>query len=201
MIKKYVIDGCRGAGKTTLLFGTSPGTESSTYPNLQSLGFECISESIHTVITDMIRQDKSSQDNLPLIFENTLKLDRQKYLNLSQESNENKIYFFDRCFYSWTEVMKRKNISLPLWYNQLNSELQFSNPIFILEPIQSFDLTTNNYKIRSCTLEKRQKEYADTKQMYFNLGYDVVEVPVFAEQNAAENNKRRIDLILKHINR
>jgi predicted ATPase len=202
MFKKYVLDGPPGSGKTTLLFGKSDETEQEVHPNLKSLGFECITESARAVAMIMIEQGIPPENNMNLLLERIVEMGKQNYLDAHQNSNLNKTYFFDRCFHHWIHFRETAKVTLPEYYDSFNSRIRFSEPIFILAPIESFDLTTPlTHRTRRFTLDQRKESYVRTKQIYLDLDYKVVDVPVFTEQNIVENNKKRMDFVLNYIDK
>lgn len=57
------------------------------------------------------------------------------------------------------------------------------------------------YESRRFTWQQRLEMHTATVNTYSQLGYDVVEVPMFVEGDIEDNNHKRIKCILDHVKR
>jgi hypothetical protein len=53
--------------------------------------------------------------------------------------------------------------------------------------------------ITQLTINERINSYNIIKDIYSKLGYDIVEIPMYNNGNIKENNKKRIECIMKEI--
>lgn len=194
---KYVIDGPPGSGKTTLLFGKmGKMNEETVSPSLSSLEYICVGESAAKAFFELEEKKLKPAKNRELWLARIVEMDKDNYLG----ANGNGVYFFDRCFHYWTYSREQQGLKLPDWYDSFNAQVRYSNPIFLCNPLRSVDLTIpSGHRTRSHTLEERQQWYQSTISIYERLGYNVVELPVFSEDNQEDNNRQRINMILNHL--
>ena len=196
MIKRYVLDGAPGSGKSTLLFGASDGARyESSLHTMQRLGYGCVHESVgraHAILAD---QGLSFVQDGALWLQTIAELDRDKF-----HGAEEGINFFDRSFHHWRYLGRAMGIPLPGWYDQADATLRYDSPIFLVAPVASFDLAAESIRpSRRFTWEQRLEAHGRLDTLYRELGYDVVEVPVFSEGDIETNNLKRIDYILEHV--
>lgn len=194
-VKRFVLDGPPGSGKSTVLFGLSDGETGGHFTHtMQSLGYGCIHESVaqaHQILANKgIDFAREKETWLRTIVE----IDRDKYFAV-----QGGVSFFDRCFHHWQLLSEVAGIRLPDWYDELNRMIRYDDPIFVCAPVQSMDLTDPRImESRRFTWSQRLDIYDRTKSLYRELGYQVVEVPVFREGDIEGNNKQRIEHILQH---
>ena len=201
MITRYVVDGPKGAGKTTLLFGESDDNESpkkTIKPNLSGLSFKCIREPAVSIYKELKQEGIHPIDNFELFVGKVVEKERERYLKANKQ---NEIYFFDGSFHNWTYFKDNYNTKLPEWYDSFNGQVRYSNPIFLLSPILSLDLISPKGEefITPITIKERINSYNIIKNSYSKLGYDIIEIPVYNDGNIKENNKKRIEHIMKEI--
>ena len=201
MIIRYVIDGPPGAGKTTLLFGKSDNHENPKRiikPNLSGLSFKCVREPATFIYQELKKEKINPIDNFELFIEKVVEQERERYL---KSNKQNEIYFFDRSFHNWTYFRDNSNTKLPEWYDSFNGQVRYSNPIFLLSPILNLDLISPKGEeiITQLTINERINSYNIIKDIYSKLGYDIVEIPMYNNGNIKENNKKRIECIMKEI--
>jgi predicted ATPase len=198
-MRKFVIDGPPGSGKTTLLFGQSDSEEKLPCPpkNLSMLGFNCLKESAAEAYFELTANNIEPMSNQEYWFQRIVEMEKEKYLSCKPG---NELYFFDRSFHHWVHFRQTIGIKLPDWYDEFNAQARYDDPVFLFSPILSFDLTKTNgdHRAHVFTKAERLESYRRTLDIYQDLGYRVVEVPVFSD-DILENAERRIELILDNI--
>lgn len=196
MIKRFVLDGPPGSGKSTLLFGCSDDESPDTpLPTVHGLGYACVHESVAQAHESLSRQGLDFAKEKELWLQTIVEIDRDKFA-----AAPDGIVFYDRSFHHWKLLSRASGIRLPDWYDPLNETLRYDDPIFLIAPVKSMDLTSPDiHESRRFTWDQRCAMYADTKALYTDLGYTVVDVPVFVEGDVERNNQLRIDLILEYI--
>jgi predicted ATPase len=130
-------------------------------------------------------------------FQWIVEMERQKYLSANLKDA---IYFFDRSFHHWIHFRQTLKIKLPDWYDEFNAGVRYNDPIFLFRPILSCDLTkaSGDKGAHVFTEAERIESYQRTMEIYQNLNYKVIEVPIFSE-DLFENTQKRIDFILENI--
>lgn len=194
MGRRYVLDGPPGSGKSTVLFGHSDGDgQSDGRPTIAGMGYACVHESVGEAHAEMTRRGLDFAGNEAQWLEIITELDREKY----REAHAS-VTFFDRCFHHWTSLSRAADIPLPSWYAAENQSIRYDDPVFLVAPVRSMDLTDPAiHPSRRFTWEQRLTMAGALREMYRNLGYRVVDVPMFVEGDVDANNRRRIDCILK----
>ena len=193
-IKRYVLDGPPGSGKSTVLFGISDGESGDNFDNtMVGKGYHCIHESVAEANVRIAERGLDFEKAPEAWLQTIVEIDREKYFN----SNAG-ITFFDRCFHHWQLLSHFTGIKLPGWYDKLNMEIRYNNPIFLVAPVKSMDLAAHDIpESRRFTWEQRLSVFEQAKTMYQRFGYDVVEVPMFVEGDIEKNNELRIKHILE----
>jgi len=197
MIKRFILDGCPGAGKTTLIFGKSDiETSNVHYPSLTDLGFVGMPESAAKAFFELQKEGIDAGKEFDKFLERIVILEKDKYTN----AIEGETYFYDRSFHHWIHFRKSAGVNLPKWYDEFNAQIRYSEPVFLLQPVLSFDMTKPGIggKTRIFTIEDRLEAYKRSKNIYEDLGYKIIEIPVFFEEPETNNITRR-EIILKHI--
>lgn len=101
-----------------------------------------------------------------------------KYYN---DAYPNTINFYDRGIFYLEILSKRYNCKLPNEYYKFCSEHRYDNPVFILKPIISLDMSvphdTDN-KQKTYSLQERIEQHEQIIQLYKFYNYKVVEVPL-----------------------
>lgn len=196
MKKRFVLDGPPGSGKSTVLFGISDGaTDNGFAHTMKILGYNCIHESVAEANEIMQQKGIDFTKETDAWLQTIVEIDKDKYFSV-----KNGINFFDRCFHHWKLLSKVSGIKLPEWYDDLNARLKYDDPIFLIAPVESMDLTDPSIPAsRRFSWDERLSIYEDTKKMYVDLGYKVIDVPVFIDGDVERNNQERIRHILKYI--
>lgn len=196
MKKRYVLDGPPGSGKSTLLFGGSDGVKQGKAPyTLEGLGYACIHESVAEAHEIMARKQVEFTRQKELWLQTVVELDRDKY-----SAVHDGVTFFDRCFHHWQLLSDMSGIGLPAWFSETNASIRYDNPIFLIAPVASFDLTASGiHESRRFSWQQRLDMYGQARGLYQSLGYKVVEIPVFYEGDIDHNNRARIARILEHV--
>lgn len=196
MKKRYVLDGPPGSGKSTLLFGVSDGVEQGRSPyTLDGLGYTCVHESVAEAHDILERKNREFTREKELWLQTIVELDRDKY-----SAVDSPVTFFDRCFHHWQLLSDMSGIELPSWYSEMNEAIRYDNPVFLIAPVASMDLTASHiHESRRFTWQQRLEMYGRARELYMSLGYEVVEIPVYYEGDIDMNNRARIERILEHI--
>jgi len=196
MIERYVLDGAPGSGKTTLLFGGSDGALiDGALHTMVRLGHRCFHESVAQAHAILEGRGTCYAEAPAQWLETIAGLDREKFGQAAEGLN-----FYDRSFHHWRLLAVLKGIALPDWYEAESGRLRYDSPVFLVAPIRSFDLSGGECRVsRRFTWEQRMDMHERLYRLYLDLGYAVVEVPVFEEGDQERNNLLRIDCILDHI--
>lgn len=196
MKKRYVLDGPPGSGKSTVLFGISDGDENHSSVNtIESMDYHCFHESVAEAHAALQRKGIDFAKEKETWLRTIVEIDRAKHAAAVDGIN-----FYDRCFHHWKAFSEGSEIPLPDWYDDANATIRYDDPVFVVEPIESMDLTAPEiHESRRFTWEHRKAMLRQTKELYLGLGYTVIEVPVFIDGDIERNNRERIDFILGHI--
>lgn len=92
---------------------------------------------------------------------------------------------------------------LPQKYFDFCKVTNYESPIFVLETIDDFDMSEANKGLRKgrvATLGQRKDIFNKTIELYRKLGYEIERVPMYSK-DIAENNKKRMEHILKFISK
>lgn len=194
--KRIVLDGPPGSGKSTVLFGISEGENADTFHHtMRALGYSCVHESVDEAHKILGSQGIDFSVEKEAWLQTIIEIDLGKYFYVDAGFT-----FFDRCFHHWQLLSNATGITLPAWYEAVNKELRYSSPIFLCTPVKSMNLNDESIlPSRRFTWEQRMQMFDDAKLMYQNLGYKVIEVPMFIENNIEQNNLERIKLILSEL--
>lgn len=194
---KIIIEGAPGAGKTTLLFGrVEDDVQDSRIPSFKDLGINIITEAITEIANEMRAEGKVPIDN---IDEFTRRIIDKSISDSLTEYNQTTI--IERGLPSYFFLVDIFKIKLPQKYYDFYKEVKYESPIFILETIESFDMSERNKSLRKgrvANLKQRKGIFKKTIKLYQDLGYQTEIVPLYSN-NIAENNKKRIEHILKFI--
>ena len=198
---RIVIDGTTGSGKTTFLRGYSERSLDTRYFNMQDLGYVCFSELIRGTIKARQEKSKDPFDDWYDFFK--IALDRGTDF-FSQGKDEVSLFFYDRGL-PYLEIMaQRYGVALPNRYYELCQDCRYDSPVFVFQPIKSYDdlhaHKLNPVRKKPYSLEERLCQHEHVKRTYEKWGYKVVEVPVFFDGNPNENNKKRYEFIMEHLN-
>jgi predicted ATPase len=194
--QRYILDGPPGSGKSTVLFGLSDGdTDKSSLETMASKGYNCLHESVaqaHKILSD---KGLKFDENQEFWLETIVNIDKEKF-----SSAEDGVNFYDRCFHHWKLFSQSSGIKLPEWYEEVNQSIRYDDPVFLVAPVKSIDLSDPSIHIsRRFTWEQRLAMYEETKALYQDLNYRVIDVPMFLEGDINSNNQQRIELILNSI--
>lgn len=198
MKARYVLDGAPGSGKSTVLFGIADGD--AEFPSMHSmvgLGYNCLYESVAEAHAALSRNGIDFSLNKEKWLRTIVEIDKAKF-----HQAEDGVNFYDRCFHHWKIFSVVSGIPLPDWYDEINAQVRYDAPIFIVAPVESMDLADPAiHESRRFTWQQRLEMHEATVSAYSQLGYTVVEVPMFVEGDIEDNNRKRIKHILEHINR
>ena len=176
---RIVIDGTVGAGKTSILLGTSQrDSEHKTFKCLNELGYPVFSDLVINVIKEMRSNGiNDPAENWKLFFKLAVDYSIEYY----REAQDNTINFYDRGIFYLEILSKRYNCELPQKYYDFCMENRYDNPVFILDPIVSLDMSTPHFtdnKQKRYSLQERIEQHEQIIELYKTNGYDIVEVPV-----------------------
>ncbi|MCC7570775.1 ATP-binding protein [Candidatus Micrarchaeota archaeon] len=195
IIRRYIIDGAVGSGKTSLIFGKPEDSGKMIKPNLLALGLNCMTESPCKAVMEFNKEGLAPEANMKAWFEKMMQYEVENYRDAKPGVN-----IYDRSILFLEYIHGKDGIALPEWYDSAN--FRYDNPVFLLMPVESVDMTIGNEthpSKRKKTLEQRWEQYEGVKVLYRNKGYKIVEVPMFVEGNVARNNQERMNIILNHI--
>jgi hypothetical protein len=92
------------------------------------------------------------------------------------------------------DIFKRK---LPEKYFDYCKITAYSSPVFVLEPIYSFDMSKPREGLRKgriASLQQRISIFEKTKKIYHDLGYNVEVIPTYYDDIQMDNDAR-----IKHV--
>lgn len=197
---RLVIDGTAGCGKTTFLTGSS-----TIYPDEQH--YQCIRDQGYSVFSELIRgaiRARKAQGVDPFSdLEDFFRICVERAIDFYQHAEGNKgIYFYDRGLPYLKIMSQRYGYQMPYTFDELCQKYRYDNPVFVFAPIVSHDMRfpkPNEDKGKGYTLEERLKQHQLVMEVYKNLGYDVVEVPVYNDGDIAMNNAKRLSFIKEFV--
>ena len=198
-MKKVLIDGTVGAGKTTCILGVSSADRNGVkYNCLADEGYNTPEGLIRAALAEIKKQgvEKPMEGDLDIFFDLALEISVTMY----KQADEYPITFFERGIPYLKLLAEHRNHIISNKYYDYCVEYKYSSPVFILAPISSFDMRApvpGEEPTKIYTLEQRFAENKKLICIYQELGYEVIEVPVFTENNIGENNTKRIKLIKK----
>ncbi|MBN1157474.1 AAA family ATPase [Candidatus Woesearchaeota archaeon] len=199
-IKRYIFDGASGSGKTVLLSGKSlQEPNAPVYDGFQNEnGIVVFPESIPIVLSEIERAGGDPSDTNQRTVLRMIHKDLENYLSAV---DPNSVYMFDRglpfeLLLKFNPYSRRKHPTARCFYNIVKH--RYSNPVFVLEPIKSFDLSNSELIGRRYTLEERLTFHNFLKIYYRLIGYDVVEIPTFSD-DIHESLRLRKDRIMEII--
>lgn len=198
---RIVIDGTAGCGKTTFLQGKADeDSMKEKYLNIQDLGHEVFLELIRGAIYIRKKKSKDPFDDWDDFFDIVLERGADFY---NQARDESLLYFYDRGIPYLKIMALRYGCTIPKKYYEYCERYRYDCPVFVFEPLKSYDdlksQQANPIRKRGYTLEERLAQHKKVMLLYEELGYEVVEVPVFVDGDPAENNKLRMKYISEYI--
>ncbi len=198
MKTRYVLEGAPGSGKSTLLFGSSDGDpEFPSMHTMVGLGHNCLHESVAEAHASLSRKGIDFSLNKELWLREIVEIEKVKFHRAKDGLN-----FYDRCFHHWKIFSSASGIPLPDWYDEFNGQVRYDDPIFIVAPVESMDLSAPIiHESRRFTWQQRLEMHTATMKAYNQFGYSTVEVPMFVEGDIEDNNRKRIKYILECIDR
>ena len=190
--KRIVIDGAPGSGKTSLLTGMSQRDESmKKFVCLKAAGYTVFNDLIISIIDQMRKKDiKDPSDDWNMFFE--LAIDRA--IDFYESAETDLINFYDRGIFYLEILSKRYGCELPKRYFDFCEKNRYDDPIFVLNPILSIDMTKphktdNMHKVYS--IEDRLLQHQQIVELYKKYGYEVVEIPLFGN-DLNESTQQRL---------
>ncbi len=197
--RKFVIEGAPGAGKTTLLFGnTDDPNNPDQIPSLSDHGFNIVREAITKIADDMRAEGKVPTENIKQFVQRTI----DQSIEDSSNSNSD-ICILERGLPGYFFIENIFDEKLPQKYHDFCEATNYESPIFVLETIDDFDMSEANKSLRKgrvATLKQRKDIFNKTIELYRQLGYEIEIVPMYSK-DITENNKKRIEHILKFISK
>lgn len=198
---RIVIDGTAGCGKTTFLQGKADeNSVKATYLSVEDLGHKVFLELIRGAINIRKKRAKDPFDDWDDLFNIVLERGADFY---NQAADESKLYFYDRGIPYLKIMALRYGCEVPKKYYEYCEKYRYDSPVFVFEPLKSYDdlksQQANPIRKKGYTLEERLDQHKRVVLLYRELGYEVVEVPVFADGDPAENNKLRIKYMSEYI--
>lgn len=195
--KRIIIDGTVGSAKTTCILGVSTADRmGKKYPCIADYGYSVSGEAIRSALATLRSSQINPFDDFDVFFDLILEVSVEMY----EKACNRKITFFERGIPYMGLLADYFGYKIGSKYCDYCEKFRYSSPIFILKPILSFDMTVPAHgeePRKVYTLEQRLSEHEKVKELYKNLGYDVIEIPVFTEDNIAENNLMRINMIME----
>jgi len=197
--RKFVIEGAPGAGKTTLLFGNPEDpNDANKIPSLSDHGFNIVREAITKIADDMRAEGKVPTENIKQFIQRTIDQ------SVEDSSNPNSdICILERGLPGYFFIENIFDEKLPQKYFDFCKVTNYESPIFVLETIDDFDMSEANKGLRKgrvATLNQRKNIFNKTIELYRELGYEIEIVPMYSK-DIAENNKKRMEHILKFISK
>jgi len=197
--KRIIIDGTVGAAKTTCILGVSTANRKSVrQPCLEDLGYPVTGEAIRTAIANISSKGQNPFGDLDIFFDLALDISA----DMHKKAEKNDITFFERGIPYLRLLADYFGYTIGRKYYEYCEKFKYDSPVFIFKPILSFDMTVPAYgepPEKIFTLKQRLIQHQDVIKIYSELGYEIIEIPVFTEKNIAENNNLRIAMIKEHL--
>jgi predicted ATPase len=199
--KKIIIDGTVGAGKTTCILGVSSANRSSQkYHCFSDEDYNTTGEAIRVALAELKKQglEQPIRDDINAFFDLAL----EKSVDMYNQANKYALTIFERGMPYLKLLAEHLNHVISNKYYEYCDKYKYSSPVFILAPISSFDMripAAGEEPTKKYTLEQRLTEHKKLITIYQDLGYKVIEVPVFTEKNIEENNIKRINMIKEYL--
>ncbi len=196
--KRYILDGTVGGGKTTLLSGVSTvDARKQRYPSLSDFGFDIRGGVIRKTISELHLKGKAPFSHLEDFFAIALELEIKEF----ESAKQGEITFYDRGLPFQKILAENHNYKLPFDYNNYFEIFRYDSPVFIIDPITSFDMSKpllGEEPEKIFPLEKRLIHHQKVIELYSQLGYDILIVPVLSD-DILENISLRLKFILNAI--
>lgn len=193
--KIIIIDGTVGSAKTTCILGVSTSARLGyKYPCIAAEGYPVAGEAIRAALANLRLRGIDPFSDFDVLFDLILEISVDMY----QKASERDITFFERGIPYLKLLADYFGYTIGNKYYEYCEIYKYSSPIFVFAPIISFDLTSpvpGDEPRKIYTLEQRLSEHDKVMRIYKTLGYNVIEVPVFTEEDIAENSIKRISMI------
>ncbi len=198
---RVVIDGTAGCGKTTFLQGeTESAFEKKNFWCMKDLGYEIFGELIRGTIEIRKKKAEDPFSDWNDFFDIALNRGADFY---NQAQNVSSIYFYDRGIPYLKIMASRYEYEIQKKYYDYCEKYRYDCPIFVFEPVASYDdmrnQKANPVRKKGYSYKERQIQHKEVISLYKSLGYEVVEVPVFLDGNPGENNRLRMKYMAEYI--